>query len=342
MGASAKDPLAARMRRRRRSRLWIVAALVPLLPVAGLSLFRAAPFQWPTTVVQFLSFMPWLVIPAAAGFALALFSRRSWLVVSAVVLLVAQLFWLFPLDGGRHVPGGSGRMVELTVMSINSEFGGADPAGIVRLVRDNGVGLLAIQEHAKKLEDGLAAAGLAELLPNRISAPTNDAGGSAVYSSHPLQELGMVPDSPFRMLEVRLSLDGPGGTAVLDATNVHALPPVDVRIAQWRHDLATVGRLAARPGNQLLIGDFNASYDHSEFRQLLDGGPDGRKMVDVGVAVGDRLMPTWPMDGLPLPGIVIDHIVTSPQIGGTDYSVHRVPGTDHAAIVATLEIPAAG
>ena len=48
------------------------------------------------------------------------------------------------------------------------------------------------------------------------------------------------------------------------------------------------------------------------------------------------------MDGLPLPGIVIDHIVTNPEITGGAYSVHQVPGTDHAAILATLSIPVEG
>ena len=100
-------------------------------------------------------------------------------------------------------------------------------------------------------------------------------------------------------------------------------------------------QVAARPGNVVLIGDFNATYDHAEFRQLLAGA--GRKAVDVGVAAqGSRLIPTWPMDGLPLPGIVIDHIVTNPEISGGAYSVHVVPGTDHAAILATLSIPVEG
>ena len=75
------------------------------------------------------------------------------------------------------------------------------------------------------------------------------------------------------------------------------------------------------PGNRLLIGDFNATYDHAEFRALLDGGPDGRKMVDVGTAAGMRLVPTWPMEGPVLPGIAIDHLVTSPGIAGSGYAV---------------------
>lgn len=324
----------------RRQALAVLAG-VAALPVAVLSVFRAVPLEWPLPIVQVLSFTPWLVIPAVLAALLGLICRRPWMVATTASLLAVQLFWLFPLDGGRYTPSAGVRLLELKAMNINSEFGGADPDEIVRLVKENGISLLSVQEHSQGLQDGLAAAGLAELLPNRISDPTDDAAGSAIYSSHPLQSLGMVPDSPFQIPTVRVTITSGDATAVLDVTNVHALPPVDIRIAQWRRDLAAVGRLAARPGNQLLIGDFNATYDHMEFRRLVDGGPNGQKLVDVGIASGGRFVPTWPMKGSKLPGIVLDHMVTTARISSSAYAVHRVPKTDHAAILATLGIPAA-
>ena len=48
------------------------------------------------------------------------------------------------------------------------------------------------------------------------------------------------------------------------------------------------------------------------------------------------------MDGPPLPGVVIDHIVTSPQVRSRGYSVLPVAGSDHAAVLATLSVPAEG
>ena len=355
---------------------WRLLAIAALVPVASLSIFRAVPAQWPTTVVQVLSFTPWLVVPAVFALGLALAGRRIWITAVAALLLAAQLFWLFPLDNGRPAPVPAGSGTALTAMNINSQFGEADAAEIVRLVREERVGLLTVQEHTQAFEDRLADEGLGTLLPYRASSPTDDGAGSAIYSMHPLQSLGMVPDTPFQMPTVRLTVEDAGRTSILEVTNVHALPPVDVRIAQWRSDLAALGRLAgqdaparpnglaaqgglateaspALPVNRLLIGDFNATYDHSEFRALLDGwdrgsggstdsgGSSGRKLVDVGTAAGLRLLPTWPMEGVPLPGITIDHLVTSPQIASTGYAVHRIPGTDHAAVSATLSIPAA-
>jgi endonuclease/exonuclease/phosphatase (EEP) superfamily protein YafD len=344
-----------------------VLALCILLPVTSLSVFRAIPAEWPTQVVQLLSFTPWLVIPAGLALALALLGRRLVVTAAAVVLLGAQLFWLWAPDAGRTGASASapGSTVPLTVMSINSRFGKADAAEIVRLVRDNAVELLAVQEYTQALEDRLAAEGLGSLLPNRISSPMKNGSGSATYSKHPIQAIGLIPDTPFQMPTFRLTLPvagagknvqgsaGAGSTrpgraaATLEVTNVHTLPPVDVRVGQWRSDLESLGRLVARSGtggsgNQLLLGDFNATYDHSEFRRLLDVGPGGRKLVDVGMASGARFTPTWPMDGQPLPGITIDHLVTSPHIPASGYAVHRVAGTDHAAVLAMLDIPVAG
>lgn len=337
------------MVRPRRGRVlsWDVLASLSAAPVAALSVFRAVPAAWPTPVVQLLSFTPWLVLPATGAVLSGLLSRRRWLAPATTALLAVQLFWLFPQERflfpahSQDPPDQGVALVELKVMSINAKLGRADAAGIVRLVREEGIGLLAVQEHTQALEDRLAAEGLAALLPHRISRPVKGAAGSAVYSAHPIRLMGSLPDAPFQIPTVRVAVEAGGQSASLDVTNVHTQAPVGARIAQWRGDLAALGRLMASPGNLLLMGDFNATYDHLEFRQLLAGGAGGAKPVDVGMAEGSRLVPTWPMDGLALPGIVIDHLITSPQVRSAAYSVHPVAGTDHAAIVATLAVPAA-
>ncbi len=331
--------------------MWL--SLLAAVPVLVMSVFRAVGAEWPVLVVQLLAFTPWLAVPAGVALVLALFGGRRWLQVVTAGLLVCQLFWLFPLDVARPSPAAAAApaaspreqqppaTVELIVLSINSQFGRADAATIVRLVREKKVALLAIQEHSQDLQERLSAEGLDSLLPHRISQPTDDGAGSAVYSSHPLEPVGLLPDTPFLMPTVRLTAtgSGAGASAVLELTNVHTLPPVDTRVGQWRSDLKALTRLAERPGHRLLMGDFNATYDHAEFRSLLRAGEEG--LVDVAAAAGSRLVPTWPMDGTRLPGIAIDHVVTSPGVGSSGYQVHGVPGTDHAAIVATVAVPAA-
>ncbi len=156
-------------------------------------------------------------------------------------------------------------------MNINSQFGEADAAEIVRLVRENGVELLAVQEHTQDFEDRLAAEGLGSLLPNRISSPTDNGAGSAIYAAHPMEPVGMLPDTPFQMPTVRLTVMEAGRTTVLEVTNVHALPPVDVRVAQWRSDLAALG--AGRAGRSRAQGGSAAQNGSGTWTDQVHGLP---------------------------------------------------------------------
>lgn len=363
------------MKSRSSSHRWQLSSVLCAAPVAAVSLFRAIPVPWPAPVVQLVAFTPWFVLPAGAAVVLALRARRPWLAVPAGALLALQLLWLFPPDrvadrllarqadppqeqstgqgtgqGSSVRGGGALPAAELTVMSLNAWKGQADAAEVVRLVRENGVGLLAVQELSPALESRMDEAGLGALLPYRISRTRDGAGGGAVYSSRPLRPVDSVDGSAFHMPTVQLELDAGGRAVSLNVTNVHAKAPVWGRAGQWRSELAALGRVAARPGNVLLLGDFNATLDHAEFRQILAGaagagsagdGQDGT-LVDAGAAALARLVPTWPMAGPPLPGVVIDHIVTGPQVRSRGYTVLPVAGSDHAAVLATLYVPAGG
>lgn len=326
------------------------------------SVFRAVPAPWPAPVVQLVAFTPWFVLPAGAAFLLGLRAHRPWLALPAGALLALQLLWLFPpdqvadrllarqtdpLQGQEESIGqGTGQRpsAELKVMTLNAWKGQADAAEVVRLVRENGVALLAVQELSPALERRLDAEGLGALLPHRISRSRDGAGGGAVYSSRPIIPVDSVDGSAFHMPTVQMELDAGGRQAPLTVTNVHTKAPVWGRASQWRSELAALGRLAARPGNMLLLGDFNATLDHAEFRQMLQGqdrNRPGGPLVDAGAAALARLVPTWPMAGPPLPGVVIDHIVTGPQVHSSGYAVLPVAGSDHAALLATLSVPAA-
>ncbi|TNB72198.1 endonuclease/exonuclease/phosphatase family protein [Arthrobacter sp. BB-1] len=314
--------------------LWFLLTV----PLVGLSVLRAIPAVWPLRGIQLLAFTPWLAAPAAAALLLALLGRNRWHAAVSSALLACLAFWLFPLPAGKRVPG-DGPTVELRVMTFNSKLGQADARTVVRLVRENRIDVLAVQEHSQAFQERLAAEGLAALLPESVTDPADNAGGSAVYSRFPLEETGRVGGTAFRMPILRITVTSQGRAGVLEVTNVHTRAPVEHMAGQWRGDLAAVGRVAAGGGSRLLIGDFNATYDHAEFRSLLRGG-DGQGLVDVGVAAGARLVPTWPMDGQLLPGVTIDHVVTSPDIWSSSYAVHRVDGSDHAAITAVLDVPA--
>lgn len=83
--------------------------------------FRAADSDGITPVTQFLAFLPWLLVPTAAGLLLTLLSRW-WLGTVWGVVLLGLLAWFIEPYGKADDP--SGRPVaELRVLTSNVEFG---------------------------------------------------------------------------------------------------------------------------------------------------------------------------------------------------------------------------
>lgn len=310
--------------------------LPAVLPVAVGTALRAVPADWPVLGVQLVAFTPWLAVPGSAALALAFAGQRRWQQAVAAVLLGAQVLWLFPLDI-QEPAAEAAAPVTLVAMTINAELGGADASSIVGMVRDRRVDLLAVEEYTPALARRLTEAGLDQLLPHRVAHAREGAGGAAIYSTYKLKESGVLPGTQFTMPVASLELADDSRTA-LRVVAVHTLAPVGDAVMQWRSDLSSVGRVDTGSGPLLLAGDFNATYDHHEFRSLLSGNGRTRSLVDVAATLGARLAPTWPMRDYRLPGITLDHLVTSPEIRGSNYSVQRVPGTDHAAVVATLHV----
>ena len=63
---------------------------------------------------------------------------------------------------------------------------------------------------------------------------------------------------------------------------------------------------------------------------------------DAASTVGKGLVPTWGTYDGPrhLPPITIDHVLVDERIGVREVRVHRIPQTDHRAVLAWLTVPA--
>jgi endonuclease/exonuclease/phosphatase family metal-dependent hydrolase len=82
-----------------------------------------------------------------------------------------------------------------------------------------------------------------------------------------------------------------------------------------------------------MAGDFNATLDMALFRSVL-----GKGYVDAADQKGEGLVPTWgvTMYGPPLS---FDHVLADRRCAVLAYSVHDLPGSDHRAVLADLELP---
>jgi endonuclease/exonuclease/phosphatase family metal-dependent hydrolase len=114
---------------------------------------------------------------------------------------------------------------------------------------------------------------------------------------------------------------------------VHPPHPTDPpKIAEWERTLAALPPAGREGDLRVLAGDFNATLDNSDLRDVIDRG-----YVDAADAAGAGLTTTYP--GRFIFPITIDHVLADRRIEVADVDVEKVPGTDHRAVIATLVLP---
>ena len=302
--------------------LWAAWAVVRLF-----GLERGYPF------VPLVAYTPYVAACAVVPLVVAVALRR-W-VAASVAFAVLTLFAAFVLPRAFSDRGGepaSGK--RLRVMTANIELGGADLGELVRLVRRNRIDVLSVQELTPAAANALRREGLHEMLPERVLAPAPRSTGGGLYSRYRLRRLPELKggSTTFEMPAARMRVPSVGA---IELVAVHPNPPVDGdATAQWRSDLRALPR--ADPGGTLRVlpGDFNATLDHDELREILDSG-----YVDAADRAGKGLIPTWPTGRRIPPPVTIDHVLADQRIGVGDVSIHSLEGSDHRPVSAELALP---
>ena len=323
---------AAPLRRKKRV---AVTVLVWLIVLPGLAWAVTRLFGWERGIgVQLFAFTPYVAVAALLPALIALATRR-WLaaavaVVAAATLAVSVLPRAVANDRGPQTG------VELRVLSANVQFGGADPATVVRLVREHDVAVLAMQEFTPSMQSRLTEAGLDQLLPHRSLAAEWGADGSAVYSRFPITAPGARRNGG-GFMQAYGTVRPPGAGPVV-VESVHPLAPFSVDVlGGWRADLLSQPRADRQAAPRILLGDFNATLDHQPLRELISRG-----YRDAADADGQGLVGTWgPYGGHPVPPVTIDHVLVDRRLGVRDVQVYGVPNTDHRSVLASLVLPAA-
>lgn len=301
---------------------------------AVFALLRAAGLERGYPLVPLLAFTPYVLAAALVAVVAAAVLRRwsalAVLAVATAVLAAAVVPRAVPF--GISAAGGP----ELRILTVNVLGGGADPAAVVAQVRDRDVDVLALQESTPQMLARLSAEGLDDLLPHVVDHSAPSVEGSSIHAVHPLTDLGDAgEDVPaFAMPTARMKVPGWGG--VLEVTAVHPHPPVDAAYtADWREGLRALPGATDGEALRILAGDFNATADHAELRDVLATG-----YVDAASVHGDGLTGTWPSSG-PLPRVAIDHVLVDSSIGVGGTAVVPVDGTDHLGVFARVSMPEA-
>ncbi len=190
------------------------------------------------------------------------------------------------------------------------------------------------QETTPQFVQRLEQAGIGDYLPYAVSASSGSGYGNGLWSAQPLQQPADAefPSSASAMPAGTIRFDN--GALPVRFVSVHTTSPTAQSWDLWRKSLTEMQQLTARTGTQyVLMGDFNATYDHAVFRDLL-----GSRFQDAARASGHGLVFSWPADKPWLPAFSgIDHIVTERGVVVGQVSTMRIGGSDHRALLATLD-----
>ena len=298
-----------------------------------------------------VAFVPWMAVLSAVILLISLISRRRVLAVISVLCLVMQLVWHAGFLYPRVSLSSAARMAVTSVtasvddryarlMTLNTRNGQADAAQIVRTVREQHVEVLALQELNSSMISRLNEAGIRELLPYSVvaSASSSDNGGvNGLWSAAPMSERtgDLIPIEASSIPAASIDFDG----TVIRFGSVHPFSPRPSNQGLWDRGLGSISQLREDDHTFVLMGDFNATWDHASFRYLLGG-----RFVDAGENAGEWFHMTYPANKklfgvIPIPAAVeIDHIVHDRGVVVGDLDTVTVSGSDHKALLGTLEV----
>lgn len=321
----ARTSLGAALASARRN--WLVWFVV--LPVAIWTFLRVFGLDHGFPLATVMPFTPYVAVAAllVAGVAVAL---ENWVAATVAALATFCLAAaVLPRAIGDGTVEAAGRET-LDVLSTNILRGRAEPEDVVDLVERFDPDLLSVQELTPRFARELRQAGLGDLLPHELTEVAKGSAGAGLYSRLPLRPLTGPARFSFRMPRAELTM--PDGRRVR-VVGVHPYPPNPNQVGVWEESLASLPS-TGRGAPWVLVGDFNATLDQSQFRDLLDRG-----YRDAGAVAGEGLVPTFPRLGHMIPPITIDHVLADRRLGIVEYSVEELPRTDHRPLHTVLALP---
>lgn len=324
------------------SLLWLV-----LLGCAALLGLRCLPASVASgrLVPELVGFVP-LTIPALLiCVVLACLWRRIFLAVLSICALVVTLSWHWGYfvptarvssSAQQAVTAASVDDSAARIMTLNTYNGSADAAQIVQMVANNHVEVLCLEELTTDFIDKLEAAGIDQYLPYHtvgdVASQISNGGRNGIWTAAAQSNIStnLLPISTSSMPAVDIVVGG----QTVRIVAVHPNSPVRGAEDEWAAGLKVIQSLADYNHAYILMGDFNSTWDHARFRELL-----GTTFVDASEQSGQLFHFTFPSNSS-IPSLLeIDHIVYTKNAGVvvSDLSALEVSGSDHRALLGTLE-----
>jgi endonuclease/exonuclease/phosphatase (EEP) superfamily protein YafD len=277
---------------------------------------------------------PYFMWGAPASFLILIVLKRWIPATIAACLTVGATIVQLPIYlGSTHDASAT---ASVRVMTANLKLGQADANALVAATR-SGIDVLAVQELTFDEVDRLSKAGLDKIFPYRVLRPHTVASGAGLYSRFPIHSATSIGKFEMAFFTARIEMP----SVAVDPTMVvaHLSGPWPQPIDQWDEDMRllppTMADIAKKAGSGAVIvaGDFNSTIDMQPFRQLLQDG-----YQDAAEQAGAGMTRSYPADSTIPPLLGIDHILIRDCTASSATTV-PLPGSDHRALLATLQIP---
>ena len=261
----------------------------------------------------------------------ALLERRLLLTLATGVCALALVLTLAPRVVPNRAPEGEPG-VGVRVLAVNVAANPEAAREVVALARELRPDVMAVLELPPAVERAYEAAGLADVLPERVLRVEPGFAGSGLFARVPLEPL----PGPRTHFSTAAAVARPRGGPAFEVLAVHVRGPDGVDAARlWRDDLEALPGGGAGGTLRVLAGDFNATLDHAELRELLERG-----YRDAAEQAGNGLRPTWtPERNLLPPLVTIDHVLADERMRVAAARIVRIPGSDHRGVLAEIVLP---
>lgn len=323
---------------------------------------------WPLELLDTFALWAFLPFLGVAGAALLLWSRALALLALAALLFFLQQFGpqlaSLVTPTGRSAlaaPAAPAEGTRLRVLTFNLHSPSYYPGALAAVIRETNPDVVVLQEVTASFAAAFDRAMAAEY-PFSVTAGLDTAHeGSGTWSRLPLLDGDVVQLSADGNVLHRARVLTPQGTIWL--YNVHLMSPIggglpDGRRRGWLdavrrlddgHRDAELARLAAQTAALdapfVLAGDFNSAAGSRPYRAFPS------TWHDAFTAAGRGFGHTFPAPShervgrsrlvIPFPLLRIDYVLASRELRALDAWTVNVGSSDHLAVVADLELPAA-
>jgi endonuclease/exonuclease/phosphatase (EEP) superfamily protein YafD len=309
----------------------VLVGIALLVPPAVLAFLRIARLEDSERAILLETFTPVVFLPAYLVLAIAVATRQRGLALASAFLVLCHLLWVVPeLRPARPATADAiaGPRLRLYDQNVLGSWN-PTPERVGAAIRRSQADLVFLQEAHPEFVAKLRATGALDPYPYSASP----AGDTAIFSTRPLRDVQRVGTGPGWTSRATVDIGG----RPLTLYTVHNPAPLYAPAEEWLRAFEELRRdLHAQQGAVVAAGDFNATWHHRPFRELIAHG-----YREAHVDVGRGHARTWPANGRLLGRIGgfirIDHVLTR-QVRTLRISEEDGHGSDHRALVADLAI----